>query len=105
MSGGIDMADSALPLVNEWYQDPQGDYLMVIAMDEDEGLIEAQYFEGEIEEFEIETWNEMEFVSSEPPEDWSGSFDDIERDDLGDTDYPMHPEDWSGPSDEVDRMD
>jgi len=105
LTGGRDMAESALPLVNEWYQDPKGDYLMVIAVDEDEDLIEAQYFEGEIEEFDVEIWNEMEFEPSEPPEDWSGSFDDIEHDDLGDTDFPMHPEDWNGPSDEMDRMD
>lgn len=99
------MTDLLLPIVNEWYQDPQGDYLMVIALDEDEGIIEVQYFEGEIEEFDIETWHAMGFESSEAPEDWSGSFDDLERDDMGDTDYPLHPEDWNGPADEMERLD
>jgi len=100
--GGFHMDESVLPIVNEWYQDPQGDYLMVIAVEEDDGIVEVQFFEGEIAEFDLETWNAMGFETSEAPEDWT---DDIDRDDLGDTDYPLHPEDWNGPADEMEKLD
>jgi hypothetical protein len=76
-----------------------------VAVDEEDGSIEVQYFDGAVEEYEIETWYELEIEPTVPPEDWSGPYDDLERDDMGDTEVPMHPEDWNGPWDDIERED
>lgn len=92
------------PIVGEWYKNlGDGQTFEVVAVDEDEGTVEIQYFDGEIEEIDLENWYELDLESIEPPEDWSGPFDDLERDDLGYTDMSMHPDEWSNPLDELDR--
>lgn len=89
------------PEVGNWYKTAEGMSFEVIAVDEGEGVLEVQYFDGALEEFDLETWYGMEVEAREPPEDWSGPFDDLTRDDLGDIDEPMRPQDWSGPLDTV----
>ncbi len=92
------------PIVGEWYKNLDDEQTFeVVAVDEDEGTVEIQYFDGEIEEIDLENWYELNLEPIEPPEDWSGPFDDLERDDLGYTDMSMHPDEWSNPLDELDR--
>ncbi len=83
--------------IGAWYQAPGGQTFEVVAIDQDEATIEIQYFEGEVEELDFDTWAEMTINSVEPPEDWTGAYDDIERDDLGYSDAAIHPENWAGP--------
>lgn len=98
------MATEHDPIVGNWYKDIDSDQTFeVVAVDEDEGTIEIQHFDGDVEELDLDTWYEMELEFIEPPEDWTGPYDDLERDDLGYTDMPLHPEDWSNPLDELDR--
>jgi len=56
----------------------------VVAVDEQAGTVEVQRFDGDIEEIELEIWRNMEIEIAEPPEDWTGPVDNVERDD---TDY------------------
>jgi len=87
------------PEVGNWYKDEEGMSFEVVAADEAGGTVEIQYFDGAVEELDAEAWYAMELVPREPPEDWSGPFDDLVRDDLGDTDEVIHPQSWSGPLD------
>jgi hypothetical protein len=75
----------------------------VVAFDEDAGLVEVQYFDGDVSELDLEVWRETVIEQIAAPEDWTGPFDDLEADDLGDTEKPRHPEDWDGPWNELDR--
>lgn len=93
------------PSVGEWYRDADGRSFEIVAVDEEDGSIEVQYFDGAVEEYEFETWYELDVEPTAPPEDWSGPYDDLERDDMGDTEVPMHPEDWNGPWDDIERED
>ena len=93
------------PSVGDWYRDAEGRSFEIVAVDEDDGSIEVQYFDGAVEEYELETWYELDIEPTSPPEDWSGPYDDVERDDMGDTEVPMHPEDWNGPWDDIERED
>ncbi|MGC1953130.1 MAG: DUF6763 family protein [Gammaproteobacteria bacterium] len=93
------------PSVGDWYRDAEGRSFEIVAVDEEDGSIEVQYFDGAVEEYDIETWYELEIEPTAPPEDWSGPYDDLEKDDLGDTEVPMHPEDWNGPWDDIERED
>lgn len=99
------MQDRYEPSVGDWYKDEEGRSFEVVAVDEDDGSVEVQYFDGSLEEYDIEIWSELELEPVSPPEDWTGPFDDLERDDLGDTETPLRPEDWDGPWDNLDRDD
>ena len=86
------MSTEVSPAVGNWYKTPEDPSFEVVALDEDEGTIEIQYFEGEVDELSFDDWESMEIVAIAPPEDWSGPFDDLERDDLGYTDTNLPPE-------------
>ena len=76
------------PKVGNWYQNLEGETLEVVAYDRDEETIEVQFYDGTVEEYDLDTWEELELSSAQPPEDWSGSLD-LMADDYGvDLDRP-----------------
>ncbi len=90
------------PTINNWFRNREENRIFkVVATDEDSATIEIQYFESDIEELDFDTWNELHLESVAEPEDWSGPFDDLLADDMGDTDSPQHPENWSDPLDDI----
>ena len=92
------------PVVNNWYRDMENERVFeVVAIDEDDGTVEIQYFESEIEEIDIDNWYELTLEMMAQPEDWSGPYDDLVGDDFGDTEEPMHPESWNNPTDEIEQ--
>lgn len=86
------MSEDIRPIVGNWFRDNEGNIFEVVAMDEDDNHIEIQYFEGEIDEMDFEAWDNSVAEQVEQPEDWSGPYDDLERDDLGYTDMGLKPE-------------
>jgi hypothetical protein len=96
------------PIVDQWYsykgsQRDKGEMFRVVAIDADADAIEIQTFDGDIEELDSEAWRDLDTEPAEAPENWTGPFDDIEADDLGDTEnaasgVPLEPlqadEDW-----------
>jgi hypothetical protein len=98
------MATEIDPTVGTWYRNQESDRTFeVVAIDEDEGTVEIQYFESEVEELDIDSWYDMDLEIAAEPEDWSGPYDDLERDDFGDTEDPTHPESWGGPLEEIEE--
>ncbi len=93
-----------VPNIGAWYQNLEGETLEVVAFDQDEGTIEVQFYDGTVEEYDMETWEELELEDAEPPEDWSGSLD-LSGDDYGvDLDRPagdLH----ESPLDDLDRKE
>lgn len=72
------------PVVGTWYRELRRDHRFeVVALDAGDGAVEIQDFDGNIDRLELEAWYETELEPIEPPEDWTGPLDDIERDDLG----------------------
>ena len=67
------------PGIGDWYRLNGGALFEVVARDDDDGTIEIQYFDGTIEEMDVEDWDtqwdEGALESAEAPEDWSGSVD------------------------------
>src|SRR5580658_1136021 len=67
------------PGIGSWYCLSGGEIFEVVALDEDDGTIEIQYFDGTIEEMDVEDWNDQwddgALEAAEAPEDWSGSVD------------------------------
>ena len=92
------------PRVGDWYKNPQGDQFEVVAFDASEGNVEIQYYDGMVEELDMDAWEELDIEAIEPPEDWSGSLD-IQREDYGvDLGESGHDEEHSYLED-VDRME
>jgi hypothetical protein len=72
------------PIIGNWYRNQEtGNDFEVVALDEDAQTIEIQYFDGEVEELDLDAWYELPIDAIEAPEDWSGPFDELEVDDLG----------------------
>ena len=93
------------PIVGNWYRHlDKGQMFQVIALDDDEGLIELQHFDGDIEEVTLRIWRSMDLEIAAAPEDWTGPIDDIERDDLGySSETEMSGSDWRRPLQEIPR--
>lgn len=89
------------PRVGDWYEDTEGRTFEVVAIDNDEDSIEIQYFDGAVAELDREAWQEMSLQPAAEPKDWSGPFDDLERDDFGDSEVPFRPDVWGNPLDEI----
>jgi hypothetical protein len=99
------------PTVGAWYRFTGSDLFEIVAYDADEGSIELQYFDGTIEEMDIEdweaAWRDATIETAEPPEDWSGSVDMEPEDEVAhssdeiDNDRRM----WAGALDEIDLFE
>lgn len=91
------------PIVDNWYRYPdKGQAFRVVAADEKAGWVEIQYFDGNVEELDLDSWYRLELQPIEAPENWSGPLDVVELDDLtgtGISDTP--PEAWSESLEEV----
>lgn len=99
------MAIGITPAVGNWYQGANQLKFEVVALDEDEGVIGIQYFDGELDEVEFDTWSQMGVESISPPEDWTGAYDEFERDDLGFTDLNLPPEAQAFSLEDIERED
>jgi hypothetical protein len=88
------------PRIGDWYRSRGGDDFEIVALDEDDQTLEIQYFDGTVEEIDLDTWYELDIDAIEPPEDWSGSLD-IQRDDYG-VDLELgQNEAWQNPLDSM----
>ncbi|HEX2495165.1 MAG TPA: DUF6763 family protein [Steroidobacter sp.] len=89
------MANELDPIVGQWYRHrDKGEMFRVVAADSASGENEIQYFDGDVEELDMDAWRGLEVETAEPPEDWTGPFDDIEPDDRGLTETAMSPQEW-----------
>ena len=74
--------------IGSWFKTINGDNFEVVAHDLEEGVVEVQFYDGTVEEYDLDDWEELEVTPIAPPEDWSGSYD-LTRDDYGvDLDQP-----------------
>jgi hypothetical protein len=74
------------PGIGEWYRLDRSSLFEVVAYDDDDGTIEIQYFDGTVEEMDVEDWEAQwedgALETAEAPEDWSGSVD-VDAEDSG----------------------
>lgn len=90
------------PIVENWYLNLETrSRFEVVAVDEHTQTVEIQHFDGEVEELDMDTWHSLVLEPSTPPDDWSGPFDDLEREDLGDGDLPAGRHDLQDPLDRL----
>lgn len=85
------------PIVGSWYHETSQHLVFeVVAIDEDAGTIELQHLDGEIDEFDAETWEELYLSEIEAPEDWRNGYE-LSREDSADSDAILRPSASSNP--------
>ena len=92
------------PRIDQWYaHQDKGQRFLVVAVDEVDSSVEVQHFDGDLEEFSLDDWRELDIELSEEPENWSGALDIVNRDDLGTEVTDTSKEDWLEPGEEIHR--
>ncbi len=85
------------PIRGQWYENVEEDETFrVLSVDEDSELIEIEYLDGDIEEIDLETWQEMDLEPCDKPEGWSESDEDEDEDE----DFDDDDEDWDEDEDD-----
>ena len=96
---------SFFPLIGTWFIDTNSNQRFeVVAIDEKYKTIEVQYYDGDIGEFDIESWGTLPIIETETPEAAYSGYDGISvfRDgDLSLQDYAnpiesIEPESFQG---------
>lgn len=96
------MTTEADPVLRNWYQHlDKGQKFCVVALNEDEGSVEIQYFDGDVEEIGLDGWYELDIEPIEAPENWTGPVDVAEADDLGTQITDTTTDDWAAPQQEI----
>jgi len=96
------MSNEIDPIVDNWYQHlDKGQRFYVVAVNDDDGTIEVQYFDGTVEEIDLDAWPTLDIEPAEEPENWSGSVDVAEPDDLGEDVTDTSQGDWEAPLEEL----
>ena len=99
------------PGAGQWYEDLDSEEIFkVLSVDPDEELVRIQWLDREIEEIDLDLWNEMDLELAEAPEGWvdddkSGSDADEDEDDLDDEDLDEDDDDWDEDEDDEDYDD
>lgn len=90
------------PVVDNWYENLEsGRKFEVTDIDEDNGMIEIQYLDGDTAELDLDEWYELELEAIEAPEEAEGYDDedeedeeDLDEEDDLDEDEDEDDEDW-----------
>jgi len=96
------------PQAGQWYEDLETEEsFQVLSVDPDEEIIRIQWPDREIQEIDLDQWNEMDLDLALPPEGWVDDVaesDDEEEDELEDDDWDEdEDDDWD--DDEDDDLD
>lgn len=90
------------PRIDQWYaRHDKGQRFTVTSIDEANGSVEVQHFDGDLAEFSLDDWRDLAIELCEAPENWSGAFDIAERDDLGTEVTDTSEDDWSEPGEDT----
>ena len=91
------MAREYEPVAGQWYENiDENESFRVLSVDEDSELIEIEYLDGELEELDLDSWQELDLEKIEQPEGWSSS-DKAEEEDEEDEELD---EGWGEDEDE-----
>jgi len=92
------MQPNASARIGQWYRHlDKGESFLVTGYDERAGTTEIQFFDGDLDEIDSESWSALPIVPAEPPEDWTGPVDSAPLDDLGYSETAMKGNDWAAP--------
>jgi hypothetical protein len=88
------------PEIGSWYRDIQDRVFAVVAID-DEDTIEVQYYDGDVAEFDRETWDLLCVSGIAEPNDGLGPYEEIPEDEFNEVSELLKPVSWDNISGEV----
>lgn len=80
------------PTVGQWYQDDDQRFFEVVAWDLDG--IEIQYYDGDVDEFDMDVWYMMNIIPADESNDGSGPFDELDTDEVSHLQNNYSPVSW-----------
>lgn len=86
------------PIEGSWYLDlDTGQKFEVLVVDEEAGIVEVQYFDGSVDQIDLDAWQEMNLEPVEELEDWTGPLDNVEPEDIEYSEMGLEEgeEEWS----------
>ena len=73
------------PTPGQWYEDlEREETFKVLAVNPDDILVRIQWLDREIEELDLDAWNELDLELAEEPEGWADDDVDAKGDDEDD---------------------
>src|ERR1700741_2304407 len=106
MRGSNPVAREYEPTVGQWYENiDENESFRVLSVDEDAELIEVEYLDGDVEEIDLETWQEFDLDKIEEPEGWTGSRAEAEDEEEEDEDEEELEEDEDEDEDDDEDWD
>lgn len=95
------MLSRSAPEVGCWYENAEmGRVFEVVSLDEADNAVAIQYFEGEIEALDLDSFMQMPLRIVDQPEDWSGPFE-VGPEDRFESDFDA----WSEDPEELRMLD
>lgn len=92
------------PVKGQWYENvEEEETFRVLSVDEDAEIVEIEYLDGEIEELDLEEWQELDLELTDEPEGWSDEDEDDEdwdEDEEEEEDEDDEDDDWDEDEDE-----
>jgi hypothetical protein len=87
--------------IGMWYRDLQSDIeFEIVALDDSAQTIEVQLRDGEICEYDFDSWQDMLVLPIDTPEDWRYAYE-LSMEDGLDPDLPYHPRGSHSPLDMI----
>jgi len=96
------------PQAGQWYEDLETEEtFQVLSVDPDEEIIRIQWPDREIQEIDLDQWNEMDLDLAVPPEGWVDDTEDEDEDDVEDDEdwEDDEDDDWDEDDEEDDDLD
>jgi len=89
------------PVIGNWYHEQiQNFQFEVVAIDSQTDSIEVQFVDGEITDFDQESWQEMAITNCHAPEDSSAGYE-LSLDDQWNDDRAMIPQNLNNPLNQI----
>jgi hypothetical protein len=83
------------PVAGQWYENiDENESFRVLSVDEDSELIEIEYLDGDIEEIDLDTWQEFDLDKIDQPEGWSAPEDEDEEEEKDEKEDEDEDDDW-----------
>ncbi|MGD8525714.1 MAG: hypothetical protein PVJ63_05665 [Thioalkalispiraceae bacterium] len=85
------------PVIGQWYQDAQNRYFEVVASDEES--VEIQFYDGNIEEIDMDSWGLLSVTYAAEPHDGISPFEELDFNETGFSEAGFDSRDWISSAD------
>ena len=92
------------PIVGNWYKRPGRAIFEVVAIDDHARTVELQFFDGTVDEMDLERWHKTFIENAEAPEDYSGSMD-LQDDNYDAKDDDQVAQHWDDPISYLEKVE